>query len=71
MPYAMDALVGGGVNFVDGYCAVPWCGPARASMLSGMYLHNHGCDTNKTHPAFVRRASTRTRWPPGWRTRAT
>jgi len=53
MPYTMDKLVGQGVNFANGYVAVPWCGPARASMLTGMYLHNHGCDTNKTHRAFV------------------
>ncbi|GAA2156642.1 sulfatase [Nocardioides koreensis] len=53
MPYTMDQLVGQGVNFTNGYVAVPWCGPARASMLTGMYLHNHGCDTNKTHRAFV------------------
>lgn len=53
MPYTMDHLVGPGVNFANGYCAVPWCGPARAAMLSGMYLHNHGCDTNKTNRAFI------------------
>ncbi len=53
MPYVMDQLVGQGVNFTNGYAAVPWCGPARASMLTGMYLHNHHCDTNTTLPAFV------------------
>jgi len=53
MPFATDQLVGQGVNFTNGYAAVPWCGPARASMLTGMYMHNHGVDTNTTLPAFV------------------
>lgn len=47
-------LVEAGANFSNGYAAVPWCGPARASMLSGMYVHNHLCYTNMTHPNFVR-----------------
>jgi N-acetylglucosamine-6-sulfatase len=32
---------------------MPLCGPARASILTSRYPHNHGCDTNVTHPPFV------------------
>ena len=42
-----------GVRFPRGYAAMPWCGPARASILSGRYAHDHGCSTNMTHPSFV------------------
>ena len=46
-------LVRKGVHFRRGYSAMPLCGPARATMLSGMYPHNHGCSSNMTHPPFV------------------
>jgi len=42
-----------GVRFRQGYSAMPLCGPARASMLTSLYPHNHGCDTNMTHQPFV------------------
>lgn len=53
MPRVRQRLVGQGTRFKSGYAALPMCGPARASMLSGMYAHNHGCLTNDTHQAFV------------------
>ena len=53
MPRVMKRLVGRGARFDRGYAAIPLCGPARASMLSGVYPHNHGCLTNETHRAFV------------------
>lgn len=46
-------LVRKGVRFRQGYSAMPLCGPARASILTSRYPHNHGCDTNMTHPPFV------------------
>ncbi len=55
MPHTRRLLVEPGVNFVNGYAAVPVCGPSRASMLTGMYAHNHRCNTNQTHAKFVRR----------------
>ena len=42
-----------GVRFRQGYSAMPLCGPARASILTSRYPHNHGCDTNMTHQPFV------------------
>jgi N-acetylglucosamine-6-sulfatase len=46
-------LVRKGVRFRRGYSAMPLCGPARASILTSRYPHNHGCDTNMTHAPFV------------------
>ena len=53
MPHTMRLLVEPGVRFRNGYAAVPWCGPARASMMTSMYPHNHHCFTNLTLPKFV------------------
>ena len=46
-------LVRKGVRFRNGYSAMPLCGPARASILTSRYPHNHGCDSNMTHQPFV------------------
>ena len=46
-------LVEKGVRFRRGYTAMPWCGPARASMLTSRYPHDHGCHNNMTHQPFV------------------
>jgi arylsulfatase A-like enzyme len=46
-------LVRKGVHFRRGYSAMPLCGPARASILTSRYPHNHGCDSNMTHQPFV------------------
>ena len=46
-------LVEKGVRFRRGYTAMPLCGPARASMLTSRYPHDHRCDTNRTHQRFV------------------
>jgi N-acetylglucosamine-6-sulfatase len=46
-------LVRKGVRFTRAYSAMPLCGPARASILTSMYPHNHRCVTNNTHPRFV------------------
>ena len=48
-------LVGKGVRFRRGYSAMPLCGPARASILTSRYPHDHGCITNRTHQPFVAR----------------
>lgn len=53
MDRTWERLVRKGVRFRRGYAAMPWCGPARASMLTSRYPHDHGCHTNMTHPPFV------------------
>jgi arylsulfatase A-like enzyme len=53
MPKTRKRLVRKGVEFSRGYAAVPLCGPARASILTSRYPHDHGCFTNATHTRFV------------------
>lgn len=53
MPHTMRLLVEPGARFRNAYAAMPWCGPARASMMTSMYPHNHHCFTNNTLPKFV------------------
>jgi N-acetylglucosamine-6-sulfatase len=55
MPHVWRRLAAKGARFPNAYAAVPWCGPARASMLTSRYVHDHGCTTNQTHRPFVRR----------------
>ena len=41
------------VRFRRAYAAMPLCGPARASILTSSYAHNHRRNNNLTHPRFV------------------
>jgi N-acetylglucosamine-6-sulfatase len=52
MPNVVERVVGEGMTFKRGYALCPWCGPARATMLTGLCVHNHGCTDNFTHPPF-------------------
>ena len=52
MSRTWERLVRGGVRFTRGNVAVPLCGPSRASMLTSMYVHNHGCQDNETMAEF-------------------
>lgn len=45
---ALDALAADGVLFRSHYAQALPCGPARASMLTGLYLHNHRAVRNGT-----------------------
>ncbi len=54
MPHTRRLVAEPGVRFRRGYSAVPWCGPARASMQTSTYPHTHQCLTNNTLPVFVR-----------------
>ena len=53
-------LVGKGVHFRRGYAAMPLCGPARASILTSRYPHDHGCITNARISGSSRRGTTAT-----------
>ena len=53
MPRTWQLVTRHGTRFANGYAAVPWCGPARASILTSLYSHNHACLTNHTHPDFI------------------
>ena len=39
---ALDGLASSGVRFQNAYCTYPVCGPARTSLWTGRYAHNHG-----------------------------
>ena len=42
----LDRLAGDGMLFATHYAQTPPCGPGRASLYTGLYLHNHRCVTN-------------------------
>jgi choline-sulfatase len=42
----VDRIAREGVRFTNAYCTGPLCMPARASMISGLYPHNHGVQEN-------------------------
>ncbi len=44
----LDALARSGVMFESAYCSNPVCTPSRASILTGLYTHNHRTWSNAT-----------------------
>ncbi|MBI3696076.1 MAG: sulfatase-like hydrolase/transferase, partial [Acidobacteria bacterium] len=44
----LDALARSGVRFASAYCSNPVCVPSRASLLTGLYTHNHRPYNNGT-----------------------
>jgi choline-sulfatase len=44
----LDALTRSSVRFDSAYCTNPVCTPSRASLLTGLYTHNHRAYTNGT-----------------------
>jgi arylsulfatase A-like enzyme len=42
----LDSLAGDGTLFTRAYTQSPLCVPARASLFTGLYPHQHGCTTN-------------------------
>jgi len=42
----LDALAQKSVRFTDAYCANPVCTPSRASLMTGLYSHNHEAQDN-------------------------
>ncbi len=64
----LDALADDGVLFENAFCAYPVCTPSRYSLLSGLYVHQHGGGGNSatlapglpTFPRLLREAGYRT-----------
>jgi N-acetylglucosamine-6-sulfatase len=46
MPLTMAMLANQGVRFEQGFVASPLCGPNRASLLGGQYVHRHNVPCN-------------------------
>ncbi|HEU5317637.1 MAG TPA: sulfatase-like hydrolase/transferase, partial [Chloroflexota bacterium] len=65
----LDRLARDGVWFPTTFCPLPVCTPSRYSLLSGLYVHQHGGWTNRctltpdipTFPRRLREAGYRTR----------
>jgi N-acetylglucosamine-6-sulfatase len=47
MPIVQKELVQNGITFDNAYATTPLCCPSRASILTGLYAHNHGVKTNR------------------------
>jgi N-acetylglucosamine-6-sulfatase len=47
MQQVTSRLVNGGVTFKNAYATTALCGPSRASILTGLYAHNHGVIRNE------------------------
>jgi arylsulfatase A-like enzyme len=52
MPQTLRLFKRQGVDFNHGYVTTPLCCPARATMYSGLYAHNHGILTNNPSSQF-------------------
>ena len=48
MPNVEKELAGKGIVFTDGYVTTPLCCPSRASILTGLFAHNHGVETDRS-----------------------
>lgn len=72
MPHVQRMIGNQGVNFTNGFASLPLCCPARASVLTGQYPHNHGVwsqvapwgfpafDDSSTFPVWINEAGYQT-----------
>ena len=52
MPVTRSRIRDAGTAFGKGSADIPLCGPARVSLLTGLSVTTHGCDTNLTWTDF-------------------
>jgi arylsulfatase A-like enzyme len=64
MPNVQDLIAKRGVTFTNGFSSFPLCCPARASVMTGLYPHNHGVWSHEPPWGFsaLRDASTFPVW---------
>jgi choline-sulfatase len=53
----LDALARSGIRFESAYCSNPVCVPSRASLLTGLYTHNHGALNNTSPLPFQKKTA--------------
>ena len=53
MPVTRRIFSEGGTTFTDAFATTPQCCPSRASILSGLYAHNHGVADNSDAVNFT------------------
>ena len=53
LPVTTDNIRDLGIEFTLGSADVPLCGPARVSLLTGLSVTTHKCDTNRTWSKFL------------------
>ena len=56
----IDRLAREGVRFENALCPTPFCSPTRASLMTGLYPHQHGVIKNlpRSHPGLDRNLHT-------------
>jgi N-acetylglucosamine-6-sulfatase len=55
MPHVRQRIVARGLSFANAFAVSPLSAPARASILTGLYPHNHGVPTNAPPRGSYRR----------------
>jgi N-acetylglucosamine-6-sulfatase len=55
MPKLKGRVIDNGTQFVNSFVTTAWCCPARATLLTGMYSHNHDVLTNSRPQGGVHR----------------
>ena len=68
MPKTRRWLADGGVAFTQGFATTPSCCPSRASIMSGRYVHNHGCSASSSATGSTRDTLARYLSAGGYRT---
>jgi N-acetylglucosamine-6-sulfatase len=53
LPVTKEKIRDLGIEFTLGSADVPLCGPARVSLLTGLSVTTHKCDTNRTWSKFL------------------
>ena len=58
MPFTRGVFGDGGVRYPQAFATTPMCCPARASIFTGQYVHNHQVVSNRSQDMNLRQEST-------------